>query len=329
MFNVSLSDRLKAAVNTLEQTGSSLQARAIGQGQASQPQSPSSTTAAQSTPSASLARAISPRPAATGGPSTSSPGAEAVSPTRNYSTSQLAENALSGLRKSFHFGRDGQQQGHVRTGSGAVTNGDGAMASSTGPGAGQQELKDITSPTQPSASSRPASPAPTSARFLSTLTGSGSNFALGNDTPSVGGTPSRPRSPNPLGSNLAGRAQLPAPNPNDPASYPLPPSPGPVSSSLPLLSPAPPSAFADPLGASPSLQPQVPPDPPVLGLHAPTPEDTSEDVVPPEVQSLSLDTAAPVAEVETAVVKVEEAAKRYEGELPSLMGPPGLALIRW
>lgn len=323
MFNVSLSDRLKAAVNTLEQTGSSLQARAIGQGQTQQPQSPSSAT--QQTATASLARSISPKPPTSSSSATgaASPGAEALSPTRNYSTSQLAENALSGLRKSFHFARDGQQQAHSRTASGSGVRADGGGVGSGGSGgSGPQELKDITSPTQPATSSRPSSPAPSSARFLSTLAGGGnSNFALGNDTPSATGTPSRPRSPNPLGrSSLANRAQLPSPNPDDPASYPLPPSPEPASAALPLLSPVPPSAFNDPLGASPSIEPQVPPDPPALGLHAPTPDGATggaRDTAPAPVEDGELGTSTTVAaaEMETAVVqKVEEAAKRYEGE---------------
>lgn len=342
MFNVSLSDRLKAAVNTLEQTGSSLQARAIGQGQG-QAQSPSSTTSAPSTgqhqqqqqhqhlaqsqsqsagqtPTSntgpSIARSISPNPK----PTTSGAEGIAVSPTRNYSTSQLAENALSGLRKSFQFGRDGT--GHGRSVSGASASGSaaGRESNGNGNGDGQQELKDITSPTQVGGSSRSGSPAPASARFLSTL-GGGSNFALGNDTPSVSvsATSSRPRSPNPNPMGLTNmqtaqtaRIQLPTPNPNDPASYPLPLSP--TTTTNPLLSPVPASAFADPLGASPSIAPQVPPDPPVLEMHAPTPENEreAEQVEGDGGGSLKIITSP---SMETEVVqKVEEAAARYEGE---------------
>lgn len=314
MFNVSLSDRLKAAVNTLEQTGSSLQARAIGQ-----PQSPSSSTGGAG---ASIARATSPAgasPRATGtGTSVHASGdAEgiATSPTRNYSTSQLAENALSGLRKSFHFAaRDGttaQAQAGRTSSDGAVTVG------GTQSRAGPQELKDITSPTQPAggpSSSRPSSPAPVSGKFL---------FALGNDTPSVTGTP-RPRSPNPPVPSSLGPKHTP--NPDDPASYPLPPSPTSASSALPLLSPAPPG-FADPLGASPSLAPQRPPDPPSLRLSeevghakgngAQEQIEADADNVNGNQQAESASAGAGItpAMQNDVVVKVEEAAKRYEGKL--------------
>lgn len=319
MFNVSLSDRLKAAVNTLEQTGSSLQARAIGQAQAGQgPQSPSQSTSA-------LARSVSPSNAATASPTQISTGNVstepirdlATSPTRTYSTSQLAENALSGLRKSFNFHRDGP--GHVRT------------ASSSSPIAGnstngQQELKDIASPSQNAAasSSRPSSPAPLSAR-LGTLVG-GSSFALGSNTPSVNGTASgtpRPRSPNPLGGRSPKLKPLPPPNPDDPASYPLPPSP--VIEPSQLLSPVPPSAFADPLGASPSISPLVPPDPPTLGLQSPTP-DVEKTLAEAEASGEKVDDSSEqkgIAEPDSGtgpdemssevVKKVEEAAQRYEG----------------
>ena len=327
MFNVSLSDRLKAAVNTLEQTGSSLQARAIGQQSQSQSQSPSSTTSTthpthsiQSTPTQnagpSIARSISPNPK-----NTTAQGAEgiAISPTRNYSTSQLAENALSGLRKSFQFSRDGA--GHGRTASGTSINGTGATGGGTarsrhvdGAGEGQQELKDITSPTQPTGggSSRPSSPAPPSSRFLSTLSG---NFALGNDTPSVSvsATSSRPRSPNPNAEGVKPqtRIQLPPPNPEDPASYPLPNSP--TTTANPLLSPLPTTSFADPLGASPSITPTFPPDPPVLEMQAPTPDEQQSEAEGGGEGSLSIETGAMSTETEVVQV-VEEAAARYEGE---------------
>jgi len=321
MFNVSLSDRLKAAVNTLEQTGSSLQARAIGQAQPGQgPQSPSqSTTALARSVSPSKAAISSPTQIATGNATTESSRDLATSPTRTYSTSQLAENALSGLRKSFTFHRDGP--GHIRTASSS------SPIAGNSSNIGQQELKDITSPLQNAAasSSRPSSPAPISAR-LGTLVG-GSNFALGSDTPSVNGTANgtpRPRSPNPLGGRSPRLKSLPPPNPDDPASYPLPPSP--VVGPSQLLSPAPATAFADPLGASPSISPLVPPDPPTLGLQSPTPdvektqaeaEGTSSDVdvAPGSKETMEPDPAAAPAEMNNEVVKkVEEAAQRYEGE---------------
>lgn len=325
MFNVSLADRLKAAVNTLEQTGTSLQARAIGQGQA-QPQSPTTSTA-------TLTRSISPGNSNTAtaqaplaGSSSTDAAALATSPTRNYSTSQLAENALSGLRKSFHFGRDGT--GHARTAS--SPNGGVSTNGNTGTSGKQQELKDITSPTQNNAGpSRPSSPAPVSARLLGTL-GGGSNFALGSDTPSLNGTP-RPRSPITRSPRLK-QQLLPAPDPEDPSTYPLPPSPSIAPTRDQLLSPAPVSAsgFADPLGASPSLSPLAPPEPPILGLQSPTPDiektlEEAESAKPlpasmtngedGEAEKASL--SNPTAMDNEVVKKVEEAAQRYEGKLAS------------
>jgi hypothetical protein len=321
MFNVSLSDRLKAAVNTLEQTGSSLQARAIGQAQPGQgPQSPSQvTTSLARSVSPSKATVTSPTQIATGNTTTEPNRDLATSPTRTYSTSQLAENALSGLRKSFNFHRDGP--GHIRTASSS------SPIAGNSSNVGQQELKDITSPLQNAAasSSRPSSPAPISAR-LGTLVG-GSNFALGSDTPSVNGTANgtpRPRSPNPLGGRSPRLKSLPRPNPDDPASYPLPPSP--VVGPSQLLSPAPASAFADPLGASPSISPLVPPDPPTLGLQSPTPdvektqaeaESSKQDVdgATGRKETTEAEPTAEPAEMNNEVVKkVEEAAQRYEGE---------------
>jgi hypothetical protein len=328
MFNVSLADRLKAAVNTLEQTGSSLQARAIGQGQApgqTQPQSPT-------TNSTSLARSVSPgttpsvtTQAASGANPSSNIDAAALatSPTRNYSTSQLAENALSGLRKSFNFGRDGA--GHVRT---ASSPSGGVSMNGTNAGQGQQELKDITAPVQNTAgpSSRSSSPAPVSARLRGAL-GGGSNFALGSDPSSVNGTP-RPRSPIGTRSPRLKHA-LPPPNPEDPATYPLPPSPSLAPTQAQLLSPAPVTAtgFIDPLGASPSLSPIIPPEPPLLGLQSPTPdiektlaeaELAVDSKVPGGLDvTVPKDTASAAgpAEMDNEVVKkVEEAAERYEGE---------------
>lgn len=321
MFNVSLSDRLKAAVNTLEQTGSSLQARAIGQAQAGQaPQSPSQTTAGLvRTASPSNATVTSPTQISTSSNASTEPTRDlATSPTRTYSTSQLAENALSGLRKSFNFHRDGP--GHVRTASSS------SPIAGNSSNTGQQELKDIASPSQNAAasSSRSSSPAPIATR-LGTLVG-GSNFALGSTTPSANGTATgtpRPRSPNPLGGRSPRLKPLPPPNPDDPASYPLPPSP--VIGPSQLLSPAPVSVFADPLGASPSISPLVPPDPPTLGLQSPTPDvektieeaeatipkvdTTAESKVNKEFGSLSMST-----QMDSEVVKkVEEAADRYEG----------------
>ena len=55
---------------------------------------------------------------------------------------------------------------------------------------------------------------------------------------------------------------LPPPDPSNPASYPLPPSP----SLSPLLTVPPTATFADPLGASPSLDPRQDSDPPDIVL---------------------------------------------------------------
>jgi hypothetical protein len=285
---MNLSDRLKAAVNTLEATGSSLQARAIGQGQGHDPATLGATSISrQSSPSASTStsaaardRPISPRVATS--PALLSPtgkdGGEtgtgtSTSPTKtagNYiaSTGMLAENALSGLRKSFHFTRerpslDGNRPNLSPTagpGAGAV------VGASTSP----QELKDL--PTSPAAgpSSRPSSPG----RFLS------SNFSLGSDPNSSSGTPQL-RSPRPgsKGLNASGsprprspaRATMPPPDPSDPATFPLPPSPT-LGASTPLTAPTP--KYADPLGASPLLHAEAAAqEPPTLGLQEATPTE--------------------------------------------------------
>ena len=110
----SIADRLKAAVNTLEQTGSSLQAQARamgqqgqnqGQGSSSRPQSPSttksSTGATGSGPNATTT-------AANGSSSSSPPGpGTATSPTKaaGHYISQ-AGDAFTGLRKSLHLCTD-------------------------------------------------------------------------------------------------------------------------------------------------------------------------------------------------------------------------------
>jgi hypothetical protein len=285
MFNMNLSDRLKAAVNTLEATGSSLQARAIGQGQGHDPASLGATSISrQSSPSASTStstardRPISPRVATSpallsptgkdGGETSTSTSTSPTKTAGNYiaSTGMLAENALSGLRKSFHFTRERPSLDGNRPNL-SPTAGPGAVV---GANTGPQELKDL--PTSPAAgpSSRPSSPG----RFLS------SNFSLGSDPNSSSGTPQL-RSPRPgsKGLNASGsprprspaRAALPPPDPSDPATFPLPPSPS-LGASTPLAAPTP--KYADPLGASPLLNPETAPqEPPTLGLQEATPTE--------------------------------------------------------
>lgn len=108
MFAVSLQDRLKAAVNSLEATGSTLQARALNANQHPQDTRDSSPQDATS---------ANPRPASPSPPfphsnnskqdvrSKSVPVPLNQAAYTGATTSQLAENALSGLRKSFQFGR--------------------------------------------------------------------------------------------------------------------------------------------------------------------------------------------------------------------------------
>lgn len=284
MFNIS--DRLKAAVNSIEATGTHLQQRAIGQNQ--HHQSPSSTSN-QSTTSTSKPSS----PSITRGPSATNvvngakkDGGEAAtagtSPTKTASgtgyvgsTSALAEGALSGLRKSFNFSRpslDSQRAGPSSP-----------RASSSGPSVNppSQELKDI--PTSPVAgTSRPASPA----RFLNAA-----SFALGSDPSSVSGTP-RARSPGPASSLTKSplTVTLP-PDPDDPATYPLPPS--------PTLSPLPVSAqlYADPLGASPLLPP-IEHEVPSLGFEAPTPAEEKDGPDAQLIRTLSKSAATPVGDVD-------------------------------
>lgn len=108
MFAVSLQDRLKAAVNSLEATGSSLQARALNANQHphdtkdSGPQDATSATPPPAPPSPTFQHS---------GSSKQEVRPKSVPVSLNQAaytgatTSQLAENALSGLRKSLQFGR--------------------------------------------------------------------------------------------------------------------------------------------------------------------------------------------------------------------------------
>lgn len=105
MFGVSLSDRLKATLNQLEQTGSQLQQRAIS---ATQPaQAAAAGPAASSSPRpASPASPTRPKvtPAAGASDSPLSPG-PSTSPTKS-STSHLAESAIGNLRRSLQLQRE-------------------------------------------------------------------------------------------------------------------------------------------------------------------------------------------------------------------------------
>ena len=279
-----LSDRLKAAVNQIEATGSSLQARAIGQHSPTSnshpavgggPSSPSTTSRPTSLPTTPQTENHAGQSGQNGQnqPSNVPNGqngqignggqaGQGVSPTRSTSghyvssTSALAENALSGLRKSFQFGSRTSMDGSSRP------NSSGSMVGSTGP----QELKDI--PTSPGVStstgtgtgagagpSRPSSPA----RYLNL---NATQFQVGSDPSSLHATPQLPRSPfhphtrSPL-PHLPQTANIDVvSDPSDPSTYPLPPSPTlSPTSHLTVSVPSSTPLYADPLGASPMVSP--------------------------------------------------------------------------
>ncbi|WWC88507.1 uncharacterized protein L201_003418 [Kwoniella dendrophila CBS 6074] len=278
MFGSSLQDRLNAAVKTLEATGSSLQARALSVNanpNANSNQNQDIASSPKEGPSRSSSPAINKSPIPPTSPlatstSISDKRNENVSPTKSTgspvpqggsyvgSTAHLAENALSGLRKSFHFGRSPQDL--TKPSTSAITNTDNSSTN-------QQELKNITLPSSPTAGpssiSRPSSPNP---RLLATP-----NFTLGSDPSSRSTTPV-PKSPSGRrGSKLAldTTIPLPPPDPLDPATYPLPPSPT-LSTADNLTTPS--TGFADPLGASPLLNASADQDVPKLGLEEATPD---------------------------------------------------------
>ncbi|WWD05000.1 hypothetical protein V865_003071 [Kwoniella europaea PYCC6329] len=295
MFGTSLQDRLNAAVKTLEATGSQLQARALSvnanNNQNVSTSSPKESPSRSASPSINKSPIPSTSPLATTGTITEKNG-DNVSPTKSTggsgsiaagsyvgSTAHLAENALSGLRKSFHFGNRSPQD---------LVNRPTVPTSSAAGGSGSnpQELKDITSPTSsPSlagpSTSRPSSPNP---RLLPTST-----FTLGSDPPSRAVTPTPTSGPGRRGSKLAldPVIPLPPPDPSDPATYPLPPSP-PLSATENLTTPSP--GFADPLGASPIIQASANQDVPKLGLQEATPDiEKKEGVVGLGVDGLDTD----------------------------------------
>ncbi|WVQ83011.1 hypothetical protein IAT38_005149 [Cryptococcus sp. DSM 104549] len=272
MFGVSLQDRLKAAVNTLEATGTSLQARALHANQQTQgspkdgsrpvspntaksPPASSSATLGVTSPSTEKSSTLETSPTRSTAAGASAGGAGAYA----ASTSQLAENALSGLRKSFHFGNRSSTD---------IARPVNTSVPST---PGVQELKDITSPTAANdGGSRSGSPNPKLLRAAS--------FSLGSDS-SMGATPV-PRSPSQIpASKLRSATPLPPQDPNNPATIPLPPSPvlspTPIETSK-LATPLPSAGFADPLGASPLLDAKEGEgQPPALGLQEPSDEEKS------------------------------------------------------
>ncbi|OCF72806.1 hypothetical protein I204_06035 [Kwoniella mangroviensis CBS 8886] len=295
MFGTSLQDRLNAAVKTLEATGSQLQARALSvnanNNQNVSTSSPKEIPSRSASPSVTKSPIPPTSPLATAGTITEKNG-DNVSPTKSTggsgsvaagsyvgSTAHLAENALSGLRKSFHFGNRSSQD---------LTNKATATSSNVvgGSGSSPQELKDITSPTcSPSlagpSTSRPSSPNP---RLLPTST-----FTLGSNPPSRAVTPTPTLGPARRGSKLAldPVIPLPPPNPSDPATYPLPPSPT-LSASENLTTPS--TGFSDPLGASPIIQASADQDVPKLGLQEATPDtEKKEGVVGLGVDGLDTD----------------------------------------
>lgn len=107
MFGLSISDRLKAAVTQLEATGSSLQQKALAGAQsvaagAAGPGTASPAAGASSSKPASgpRSRVVSPVPSRSATPKPGQAGSPS-SPGGRTDAAQLAENALSGLRKSF------------------------------------------------------------------------------------------------------------------------------------------------------------------------------------------------------------------------------------
>lgn len=331
MFNVSIGDRLKAAVNQLEATGTSLQARATAnlnanaaaggqasqQGQARQSTGTTSKQAGQngqtdagkstanltSTKSGAGADAgdAATAPEAVTSPKLSSPdpAAAGTSPRAAYSASaaHLADSALSGLtglRKSFNF--RGSQDGARPTAAQLAV---GAGSGSNSKGA--KELKDMqaastSAGTSEKAPSRSASPA----GFLSAT-----SFGIGSDPSTAVQTPRQPRSPTPARgpSRLRSPAKLdislPTPDPTDPSTYPLPPSPELGASTLS----APLTGYADPLGASPLAAPSDDAQTPVIALDEMSQGGAAE--ASPVIGLGLLDTDRELQAAEAAVEAIE------------------------
>ncbi|ODN81811.1 hypothetical protein L202_02175 [Cryptococcus amylolentus CBS 6039] len=221
MFGVSLQDRLKAAVNTLEATGSSLHARSLANQQLldaenNRPGTPS----IKSPPSATSPQVGQlPETPQKGNEEKHAIAEAGIHP--SVSTSQLAENALSGLRRSFHFG--GKSQTDL---AGIV---DGSSSAPVSPGA--QGLKAIVSPGPASAGA--TSSDSTSLKAPTTIFNVGSGDASEAITP----IPKSPLAGTPTPTRSAKRIL----DTREPADIPLPPSPD--------LSAVPSASVVDPLGA--------------------------------------------------------------------------------
>ncbi|KIR42922.1 hypothetical protein I307_05089 [Cryptococcus deuterogattii 99/473] len=214
MFAVSLQDRLKAAVNSLEATGSSLQARALNANQHphdtkdSGPQDATSANPPHAPPSPTFQHSSSSKQDVRPKSVPVSLNEAAYS---GATTSQLAENALSGLRKSVQFGRSSLD----------LPNSVGISSSLPATPNGQ-EVKDISSPSL--SASVPAEP---SAFAGKSPTASSLEISDATDGPA----------------EIHARS-IPLRALTDPISIPLPPSPTLSSISC--------SPEADPLGASTS-----------------------------------------------------------------------------
>lgn len=213
---MSLQDRLKAAVNSLEATGSSLQARALNANQHPQDTRGSSR---QDAISANLPPVSSSPPFPHSSNNKQDVRSKSVPVSLNQAaytgatTTQLAENALSGLRKSFQFGRSSLDlPDSVGISSSLPTTPSG------------QGVKDIDLPS-PSASV-PAEPSASAGKSPAV------SFL---EIPDATDGPTEIHTPSTTMKELF---------PRDPMSIPLPPS--------PLLSSILPSPEADPLGASTS-----------------------------------------------------------------------------
>ncbi|RXK37709.1 hypothetical protein M231_05042 [Tremella mesenterica] len=221
MFGTSLADRLKAAVNQLEATGTSLQNRTSTSNlHPSSPKDGPSSPLAKSPPptSPSILGISSPletskrelSPSIDTSQSATSPTKHAPGNHGYVQAGALAESALSGLRKSLAFGRvsiEGHRP-HLGSSNGStitspVISQDGQ---STSPNPGVSTSAMIPTPGSP-------------AKFLQV-----SQFSVGSDSPSASNTP-RARTPIPPQTDIAVNPLYPPPNPNDPATYPLPPSP--------------------------------------------------------------------------------------------------------
>ncbi|KAL1408193.1 hypothetical protein Q8F55_004998 [Vanrija albida] len=207
MFGVSLSDRLKAAVNQIEQTGkaavnqfeqtgSQLQQRAISATQA--PGAPATTATPGAAGSSSSPRPASPatRPKVTPAAASDSPRSPPVStsPTKS-STSHLAESAIGSLRRSLQLQRESLDISRP----------------------GSAELKEADAPATPPTiavadSSRPATPR--------ALSATAAPFSLGSLASSA--VPSGKATPGDVSDTEGGKAEGKV---TDPLSVPLPVSP--------------------------------------------------------------------------------------------------------